>query len=232
LYVLLPKQYHSYCKAKELNFRTLKRYFFIILLFLITQYFAKAQNNKDNDLVQFSGFVLSYDSTRTVPYATIRISGSYRGTYSDMSGYFSFVAKKTDTVVFSSIGFKYKAFLFPTNLQSSKFNTVIALEEDTFYLPEYVIKPYPTLQEFDYYFVKTKIPDDELSIAYSNLRRKPLADFSNNMSYDAKEAGRWTTSQQALQQSYTGQVTPIKILDPFAWGKFIKAIESGDFNRK
>jgi hypothetical protein len=33
-------------------------------------------------------------------------------------------------------------------------------------------RSHPSKEEFDYYFVKTKIPDDELSLAYRNLKEK------------------------------------------------------------
>lgn len=193
---------------------------------------SSAQQQRDTDLLQFSGFVVNYDSSKTIPFATIRLNGTNKGTYSDMSGYFSFVARKTDVIVFSCVGYKTQAFRFPDNIQGNKFNMIIPMEEDTFALPEYITNSYPSREEFDYYFPRMKIPEDELNLAYHNLRKKPTEEMANNMSYNSEENARWTLRQQSISQSYTGQVTPIRLLDPLAWAQFIKSLKKGDLKRK
>ncbi|MBK6839366.1 MAG: hypothetical protein IPG90_14770 [Bacteroidetes bacterium] len=44
-------------------------------------------------LVQFSGIVVTSDSLNPVPYTSIMIRNTYRGTVGDYYGFFSFVAK-------------------------------------------------------------------------------------------------------------------------------------------
>jgi hypothetical protein len=129
-----------------------------------------AQQN-DDDLVQLSGFAVSYDSTKVLPYVSLRINGGNKGTYSDMSGYFSLVVKRTDRILFTAIGLRPVEFNIPKDFDGTKLNTVVPMSDDTFYLPETVIRSYPSKEQFDYYFVKTKSPDDELSLAYRNLRK-------------------------------------------------------------
>ena len=210
----------------------LKKLIYILIIFHVA-IAAKAQQKSDDDLVQFSGVVLSYDSNKTIPFATISIKGSRRGSYSDMAGYFSFVAKRSDVIVFSCIGYKSRAFKFPEGMQEAKFNVIIPMEEDTFALPDVtLVAPYPSREEFDYYFVKNKIPDDQLSLAYRNLRKRP-EEYMENLRFDATENARWALREQAVNQANTtGQLPTFRILDPIAWSKFIRALENGDLKRK
>ena len=59
----------------------------LFLLVFLTGTFAKAQ---DNNLIQFSGVVVSGDGLKPVPYTNIIIKNTYRGTVSDFYGFFSF----------------------------------------------------------------------------------------------------------------------------------------------
>ena len=154
-----------------------------------------AQQN-DDDLVQLSGFAVSYDSTKVLPYVSLRINGGNKGTYSDMSGYFSLVVKRTDRILFTAIGLRPVEFNIPKDFDGTKLNTVVPMSDDTFYLPETVIRSYPSKEQFDYYFVKTKIPDDELSLAYRNLRKKPMEDQMASLAPDGQETNRWYMQQQ------------------------------------
>ena len=129
----------------------LKALLFIITFLGLKNAMAQTQtaSTKNPELVQFTGFVVNIDSSKTLPYVTIRIKGTNKGTYSDMQGYFSFVAKKNDVVVFSCIGFEPRYFKIAETIQGNKLNSVITLVEDTFFLPEMVYRPNPTPEELD-----------------------------------------------------------------------------------
>ncbi|MBC7383154.1 MAG: carboxypeptidase-like regulatory domain-containing protein [Bacteroidia bacterium] len=208
--------------------------FLVIAFFIGISYQVKSQTRPlhDTDLVQFTGFVVSYDSTKTIPFVTIRIAGSSRGTYSDMQGYFSFVAKKSDMIVLSCIGYEPKIFNFPNDIVSSRFKTVVTMVEDTFFLPDFVKNATPTPDEIDYMFSRSKLPLDQYAIAQQNLRRKPLAEMSEALSYDGYENARYAFNQYANKAYYNGQTQPIPVLDVFAWSKFLKSLQNGEFKRK
>ncbi len=214
----------------------MKPYKFLILLSLLilSTGFNKvtAQSRNDSDLVQFTGFVVNHDSTKTIPFATIRINGTSRGTYSDMQGYFSFVAKRSDVLVFTCIGFEPRYFKIPASEKGTKIKSVVALQLDSFIMEDVVIHGYPTPEQMDYMFSRTNIPDDAYELAQNNLRRKPLADIAGNLSYDAEENARWRFNDYANKAYYNGQPQPIPVLDVMAWSKFIKALENGDLKRK
>lgn len=190
------------------------------------------EKSPSESLVQFTGFVVNADSSKTIPFVTIRIQGTNKGTYSDMQGYFSFVAKKSDVILFSCIGFETRAFHFPQNLSGTKHNTVVTLIEDTFYLPEFVARSAPSPEQFNYMFSRADIPMDELALANQNLRKKPLSDLANGMVNDGMANARWTFNNVADKAYYNGQAQPIPVLDVFAWNRFLQSLQSGKKKRK
>jgi hypothetical protein len=195
-----------------------------------------AQNKKDsvltNQLVQFSGFVVTSDSSSILPYTSIKIKGTNRGSYADMQGYFSLVAKENDIIVFSCIGFEPKYFTVPQTNKTAKINTVITLVEDTFFLPEMVFKANPSPEEFEYMFSRINVPMDQLTIAQNNLRVKPLLAFGNGLQNDGLTNSSWTFNQVANRAYYAGQMQPMPVLDVFAWTKFVNSLGKGNYKKK
>ncbi len=215
----------------------MNKIFFLIAIFFVLlgssqNLQAQTQTRNDSDLVQFTGFVVSLDSSKTIPFVSIRIEGSRRGTYSDMQGYFSFVAKKSDVIVFSSIGFEPRYYTFPNDIKGSKFKTVVTLIEDTFMLAEAVIISHPTPEQLDYMFSRVELPENGYSLAMQNLRQKPLSEMAINMESDGSENARYRFNDYSNKAYYNGQPQPIPVLDVVAWGKFLKSLENGDLKRK
>ena len=118
-----------------------------------------AQNNKD--FIQFSGVVVSQDSLKPIPYCSIIDKKTKRGTTSDYFGYFSFVATKGDSILFSSIGYKKAEFTIPDTLTTDKYSLIQIMYEDTILLKTAVIYPWPSKEQFAKAFVETKIPNDD-----------------------------------------------------------------------
>lgn len=184
------------------------------------------------ELVQLSGLVVSVDSLRALPLVSIRIKNSNKGTFSDEGGFFSFVVKKTDTIVFSFIGYKSVEYVLPPLLKGTRYSIIQPMTEDTLYLNTAVIRSYPTPDEFDYYFVKATIPDAYYEASTRNLRKKTLENISLSMSMDGNEAQRYAMQQQAYRYYYNGQLPPNRIFDPFAWGQFFQAWKRGDYKKQ
>ncbi len=209
---------------------------YILFIFMVFGFsktsIGQIRNNQDSDLVQFTGFVVNYDSTKTIPFVTIRIAGTSRGTYSDMQGYFSFVAKKSDLIILSSIGYETKLFKFPEKIKGTKFKSVVTLVEDTFFLQEYVVTNRPSPEQMDYIFSRAKIPMDDYNQAQANLRKKPLDEMAAAMVNDGYENAKWTFNQYANKAYYNGQSQPIPVMDVFAWNQFLKSLQSGKKKRQ
>ncbi len=201
----------------------------LFLLVFLTGTFAKAQ---DNNLIQFSGVVVTGDSLKPVPYTNIIIKNTYRGTVSDYYGFFSFVAKKTDTLEFSCLGYKTSEYIIPDTLHSNKYSLIQILRTDTFLLKETIIRPWPTQEQFHEAFIRLNIPDDDLERAKRNLARAEMKERMEQSGMDGSMNYKYAMQQKQSQLYYVGQYAPNNLLNPIAWAQFIQAWQRGDFKKK
>ena len=217
----------------------MKIYLFIFLLsFLLLPSIAAAQKvGQDREeyykgLVQFSGAVVTGDSLRPVPFTHIIDHNTGFGTVSDYYGYFSFVARKGDTITYSSIGFKKARFVIPDTIHNNRYTMFQVMTSDTVYLAETVIYPWPTKEQFREAFLSLDIPDDDLEIARKNLDRYELYVRAEAMPMDGSMNYRNYIDQTVSKLYYAGQTQPISLLNPFAWAQFFQAWKDGKFKRK
>lgn len=205
----------------------------ILLAFLgFFLYQVKAQKIDKSGLVQFSGVIVTADSLAPVPYASVMIKNSNRGTVSDYFGFFSFVAKMRDTIEFAAIGFKRATFIIPDTLTDSRCSMIQILKTDTILLREVVIFPWPTKEQFKEAFIQLRIPEDDRSRAEKNLSEDKLAYIASNMSMDGSMNFKYSMEQHATRLYYAGQLPPNNLLNPLAWSKFIKQWQNGAFKKK
>jgi hypothetical protein len=190
------------------------------------------EDPEQEDLIQFSGVILTTDSLQPIPLAHIIVLNSMRGTVSDFNGYFSFVAKKKDTVEFSAVGFKKAHFIIPDSIENNRYSMIQVMSTDTIWLTETVIYPWPTKEEFKEAFLTLEIPDDDIEVARKNLNQRQLWAKAQNLPAEGSVNFKYLVDQQVDKLYYNGQTQPITILNPFAWAKFIKAWRDGDFKRK
>jgi hypothetical protein len=182
-------------------------------------------------VVQFSGLVLTADSLIPVPFTNIWIQNSRRGTISDFHGFFSITLREKDTLQISAVGFRDVTFIVPDTLTSPRYSTVQLMTYDTINLPETVIYPWPTREQFRYAFLNTDIPDDDMDRALKNLERAQMRERFEKMPMDGYANFNYMNQQHAQRLYYAGQRPPMRIFDPFAWSKFIKAWKEGRFRR-
>lgn len=199
---------------------------------LYAQKTAAPANSRKNDLIQFSGVVVEADSLRPVPYTSVMIKDSYHGTVSDYYGYFSFVAQKNDTVVFSAIGFRDSYFVIPDTLSTNKYSLIQVLATDTVYLKEAVVYPWPSKEQFKQAFLQLDIPDDDLARAQKNLARMDSRMENDALAADPGLNYQYTMQQYQSKLYYAGQLPPNNLLNPIAWSKFIKAWKDGAYKKK
>ena len=204
----------------------------VLIGILVLTLQLQAQDTTNNELVQFSGVMVTADSLTPVPLAHILVKHSDHGTISDYSGYFSFVARQNDTITFSAIGFKKQYFVIPDTITNNRYSMIQVMANDTIYLSETIIYPWPTKEQFKKAFLNLDIPDDDIVIARKNLtqndlmRRSLVIQSDGSMNYD------YFVEEQTQRLYYNGQTQPITILNPFAWADFIKSWKDGKFKRK
>jgi hypothetical protein len=209
---------------------------FLSILFTLAAFNTKAQ--RINDLVQFSGVVVTADSLRPVPFANITVAKTGRGTTSDYYGFFSIVVHKNDLITFSAIGYKSGLFHIPDTLSQNRYSLIQVMSSDTIMLTETVIYPWPNKEQFRHAFLTLNIPDDDIEIARRNLAYMEMREIYGR-NYDPERYG-YTPGQsyhnymstQADKLYYNGQTMPNNLLNPLAWAKFIKAWKRGDFKKK
>jgi len=190
----------------------------------------------NSDLVQFSGIVVSSDgdNLKPVPFTSIAVKNTHRGTTSDYYGYFSFVARKKEVVLFTSLGYKRASYTIPDTITSNRYSLIQIMTKDTIILAETVIYPWPTREQFKEAFIKLKIPDDDYLRAQKNLalmdrkeRGVPYEGSPNVM--DGASNYQSYMSEQYDKMYYKGQIIPNNLLNPFAWADFFKAWKEGKF---
>lgn len=205
---------------------------FLLIVALFSAASLKAQDSESNNLVQFSGVVVSADSLKPLPFTHIIIKNTHRGTMADFFGFFSFVAEKGDLIEFTSVGFKKSYYKIPDSLSGSRYSLIQMMQTDTLLLTETVIYPWPTPDQFKQAFLQTRPPEDDYDRALKNLTLAELkeraAEMPSSGSMNFKNQIDLTTSRLY----YAGQLPPNNLLNPLAWSQFIKAWKNGDFKRK
>lgn len=216
-----------------ISYRKLLLFLLPALVLMTDGFFNETQAQSKNDsLIQFSGVLLTRDSLEAVPFATVMIKGSNRGTISDYYGYFSFVAERGDTIQFSYVGFKDALFWIPDSLDRKNYSLIQMMDVDTVILQEAVIYPWPTKEQFRQAFLDLRLPEDDKQIAMRNLERAELKERMESMEASGSESFKIANQMRANQLYYAGQLPPNNLLNPIAWAKFIKAWKNGDFKRK
>ncbi|MFM2206113.1 MAG: hypothetical protein RL213_88 [Bacteroidota bacterium] len=207
-----------------------------LLLLLPFFYFSSGvafgQTLEKNELVQFSGVVVSGDSLLPIPFASVMIRGTSRGTISDYYGFFSFVAKMRDTIEFAAIGFKRNVFVIPDTLTDHRCSLIQLLKPDTVLLKEVVIFPWPTKEQFKEAFIQLRAPYDDLARAERNLDRRQMQFLASKIPMDGSMNFKWQMQEQTSRLYYSGQLPPNNLLNPVAWAKFIQMWQDGEFDNK
>jgi hypothetical protein len=207
--------------------------FFFGIILLVTPLSAQEITEQTN-LIQFSGMIVTEENNNLVPlpFTNVSIKGSSRGTYANLDGFFSIVAKKGDVVIFSAVGFKLVEFPIPIELKDNRYSIYQLMVEDTVNLPVTMIYPWPSKEHFRIEFLEMDIKDDMYDRALANLNEKTLETLRQNMGRDGAETGSMYLRQQASEYYHFGQLKPMNVFNPLAWRDFIKAWQDGKFKNK
>jgi hypothetical protein len=200
----------------------------LLSYFLLQGNNVRAQSSFDN-VIQINGVTMTADSLRAVPNVTISVKNQNRGVESEYTGVFTLVCYKGDTLEFSCLGFRQKEFVVSNSLPGQYFTLIQLMVQDTFYLPETIIRPLPTREAFGYAFLNWRVPSDQYELARKNTNAYTLRTLAYTLPRDGHEAQSGVLAEQARQAMYYGQQQPMNILNPIAWGQFFEAWKRGDF---
>ncbi len=197
----------------------------------LTKVHAQFESTRDS-IVQLYGVVMTADSLVGIPAVSIQVKGQNRGTLTNNQGVFSIVVLKGDEVEFTHVSYQSKLIKIPTNLIGNQYSLVQLMVADTVYLPATIIKPRPTPEQFSRDFINNAIPDDDYEIARKNMSEAKRRAWMQSTPGDGVEATRMQLNKIANRAVYQGQMPPMNIFNPAAWGEFIQAWKRGDFKRK
>ncbi len=185
-----------------------------------------------DSIVQLFGVIMTADSLRGIPSASVIVEGKGRGTITTGDGVFSIAVMKGDRITFSSVGYKNNTITIPTSLSENQYSVIQLLISDTAYLPATILKPRPTKEQFERDFLNNRMPDDAYEVARKNTDEAQRRILLNSLPADGREAVNYQLKQQTNKYYYAGQVPPMNIMNPAAWADFISAWKRGDFKRK
>ena len=208
----------------------------LLMVVIFTTAFAQSKSvpidPKKDTVIQLYGVVMTADSLRAIPAASIVVSGKGRGTFTNNDGVFSIAVLKGDKIIFTSVGYKDKTITIPYNLADNQYSVIQLLINDTAYLPATIIRPRPSREQFERDFANSKMQDDAYEVARQNTQQNSLRALMATLPADGKEAVNYQLRQQANKYYYAGQLPPTNIFNPAAWADFIQAWKRGDFKNK
>jgi hypothetical protein len=206
----------------------MKHLLFILLAFTV---FTEKICGQQIAPVQFSGIVVSADSLQPVPFTHIIIKESGKATISDFYGFFSFVARPGDVIIFSSVGFKRAYFKIPDTLTIEHYTMYQVMQTDTLYLPETRIYPWPSPSQFKDAFLALRVPEDDHDRAMKNIALMTAKENYLSIPMDGSMNYKHFVQNQISNYYTMGQMPVNNLLNPFAWAAFFKAWQNGDFKK-
>lgn len=203
---------------------------FILALMLLTGT-AFSQNNpvkKDNgSLIQFSGMVLDQDSLTPIPFVSIVIKGTDRGTVSLVNGFFSLIIKPGDELEFLSITHKTRTYKVADTIRDKYYYAIQVLTKDTVELPMVEIYAWPSKEDFKRAFLALDLNDTDYERADRNLTREELTYLERTQTASASENYKYVMQAYYTKVYTSGQSPQNNLLNPIKWAEFINSWRSG-----
>ncbi len=209
------------------------RFLFVVLSICFGLVFVSHSNGQraPRRVIQFTGLVLTSDSLKPLPYASIWVKNTSRGTTTDYYGFFSIPVYENDILRFSSVGYRDAHYTVPDTLTRARYSAVQMMTQDTIHLDETVVYPWPTREQFRHAFIHTEVPSDDYDRAMRNLAQAEMRERFEKMPMDGSMNFRHHMQQHSDRLYYAGQAPPIRLFDPFAWAEFFKAWREGRFRQ-
>lgn len=204
----------------------------LILLLFYSFFLSSQQSKKEEKFIQVSGVVVDADSLKPVPFVSVIIKGTKRGTITDYYGFFTLVASPGDELQFFSLNHKNGTYKLDDTLQLTHYYIIHSLIKDTVQLPTVAVYPWPSKEDFKKAFLELNLSETDYDRAAKNLDRKELSYNERNYNIDAKESYQYLLQQQLTKMYSLGQYPTINLLNPIAWAQFIDAWRKGKFKQQ
>ncbi len=184
---------------------------------------SEEEEGKDK-VIQFSGLVVTGDSSYGVPGVHIYVPSVGRGTTSNEVGFFTMPALVGDSILISAVSFKKRYYVVP-DIKGDHITAYIELFQDTIKLPELQVYPWPTEDLFKEAFLAMSPTTGEEMLKRGQLNENLLLRMRYTMPMDYRMTYYQYMDDYSYRQAneYMGQTTGF--VDPFAWRRFIKGLK-------
>ncbi len=179
---------------------------------------------QEKKVIQFSGLVVTGDSSYGVPGVHIYVPEAGRGTTTNDVGFFTMPALVGDSILISAVSFKRRFYIVP-EIEGDHMTAYIYLVQDTIKLPELQVYPWPTEELFKEAFLAMNPTTGEEMLKRGQLNENLLLRMRQTMPMDYRMSYYDYMDDYSYRQSnrYMGQTTGF--IDPFAWARFIKDLK-------
>ena len=198
---------------------------FIILIFGLSVYLPAIAQTDDPEVVQFSGVVVTSDSTDGIPGVHIYVPKGGRGTTTNPYGYFSFPVLEGDSIVVRAVGYKLKSLIIP-DIDRDNYTIVVPMADDTTYLENVDIMPFPNEEMFKEAILAMRPGDAQnMRNLAGNMNPQVISMMIRSMPMDGSMNHTYFTQMQAeyLYDAYGPRTN--QLLNPFAWAEFFKSLK-------
>ncbi len=177
---------------------------------------------------QLSGMVLSATTGEPIPFVSVRVGRTRRGTVANAEGFYSLPVVRGDTLYFSAVGYKKGRFIVSSYLDAYQGDTasgylyaVHYLVEDTLELPTVRISAIRTPEELKTALLNVPL-ETQTQVARDNVSPELIAYFLQNLPADPQE--RIKVAEQRYRDLYYNRtLRPVyPILDPIAAYRLVR----------
>lgn len=183
---------------------------------------------QETPIYQLSGMVLSATTGEPIPFVSVRVGRTRRGTVANAEGFYSLPVVRGDTLYFSAIGYKRGRFILNEYLDAYKGDTtsgylyaVHYLVEDTIELPTVRISAIRTPEELKTALLNVPL-ETQTQAARDNVSPELIAYFLQNLPADPQE--RIKVAEQRYRDLYYNRtLRPVyPLLDPIAAYRLVR----------
>ncbi len=131
--------------------------FLLLVVLTLGGLSVKAQTKADSSIVQLSGYVIDSVNREPVSFITIHIRGSNRGMISNNQGFFSLAVNRSDTVVFTGVGYRPQQLVVGAYKHSPSLFVSINMLPSIYMLKGITVRAL-TKERFRYEFLHLELP--------------------------------------------------------------------------
>ncbi|HEX6225196.1 MAG TPA: carboxypeptidase-like regulatory domain-containing protein, partial [Chryseolinea sp.] len=150
--------------------------FVVVVLILVAGAIIPGNAQQKKRVIQLSGVVLEEDSVSGVPVPGVHIyvPKAGRGTTTNGMGFFSMPVLEGDEITISAVGYDRQNVTVESDWPEYQ-TIIITLTQDTTFLPEVVVFPFPTEEVFKQAVLAMNMPLDNNGIDKRNFNEELLA---------------------------------------------------------